>query len=144
MTLEAKRKQYSIPPIYGLPVGKRCIVWRLPPEERTAGGLIIPGTHETQKSRGILLAAGLKARDILKDALVEIGDEVYFGRFAGMERELARAAESTTPTLLELMVEDIGVTVEGLARLEREFSIEYDEEVGEHHYQKKATKRRAA
>ena len=141
--LEDKRRKFNIPPIPYLPAGKRVIVWRLPSEQRTAGGLFVPESHATVKSRGILLAAGLAARDVLKDALVEIGDEVYFGRFAGVERDVERKEASTQPTLLEMAVEDVGGSVEAIARLEG-YRVAYDEELGEHWYEEINPKRKVA
>ncbi len=146
MTLEEKRKAYGIPAIPYLPAGKRCIVWRLPPEEKTSAGLFIPAAHETVKSRGILLAAGLAARDILHDSIIEIGDEVLFGRFAGIEREIERPESATQAKIIEMAVEDIGGSVEAIARLASDYTIEYDEENGEHRYEprKPSTRKKAS
>jgi co-chaperonin GroES (HSP10) len=105
--LDDRRKQYGIPSLVYMPRGKTVVVWRLPADEKTAGGLYIPGVAEDVKSRGILLACGLAARDLLGDDLIEVGDEVYFKRFSAVEREVGRAETKTTAKLLEMAAEDI-------------------------------------
>lgn len=130
--LAERRKKYAIPESLSLPVSKTVLVWRLPAEEKTAGGLYVPEAHADVKSRGILLAAGLKARDIMADNLIEIGDEVMFGRYAGAERDVGREAEGVANKVCELKIEDIVSTVDGAARL-KDYDIEIDDE-GEHGY----------
>ena len=93
-TLDKIRDEHkgNVPPVPYLPSGEVVIVYRLPSEEMTPGGLYTPDEYQTPVSKGILVAAGLKARDIMADALIEMGDIVYFARFAGDEREFKREA----------------------------------------------------
>jgi chaperonin GroES len=112
--LDERRTKYSIPALVYLPRGKTVVVWRLPSEVKTAGGLFIPGTAEQIKSRGILLACGLQARDLLGDDLVEVGDEVYFTRYGAVERDLDGPGSAK---LLELKAEDILGSADGLERV---------------------------
>ena len=130
--IETLRKKYGIPDVPYLPAGERVIVWRLPSEEKTAGGLYIPEAHGDLKSRGILLAAGLAARDVLADALIAIGDEVYFGKYAGTERQVERRESEKTPKILEMMVQDLGGSVEAVLIGDDEAVI--DPETREHTY----------
>ncbi len=60
--LDEKRKEYGIPDAPYSPKGKVCLVYRLPPETRTAGGLVIIETSQEPKPIGILIAAAALAR----------------------------------------------------------------------------------
>lgn len=159
--LEERIKKYDIPPIEYLPKGKAVLVYRLPPEKETAGGIVLPQVwterHEdgygnvTESAvkkepvcKGVLLAAGLVARDEMRDHLIEIGDIVYFGRYAGSDRDAQRDPENAGRTISEMKIEDINGSADGLERLRSAYTIEYDEETGQHYYEKKTTKRKAA
>jgi chaperonin GroES len=135
--LAARRKQFDIPEIPYLPIGKNVLVFRIPEEDRTAGGLYIPDTNKEPKSQGVLLAAGLGALDILADHLVEIGDMVWFGKYAGWESEVRREAESKGTKILQVKVEDVLGSVDARERL-GDYSIDRDED-GEHFYAKRAS-----
>src|SRR5687767_3486894 len=70
------------------PIGPSVIVNRLPPIQMTARGIIMPETEMSPHVKGILLAMGPQARDIL--APIELGHTVTWGRFAGAEgRDMA-------------------------------------------------------
>lgn len=143
--LAERIKKYGIPKIPGLPKGKVVLVFRLPAEEVTAGGIILTEDTKEPKFRGVLLAAGLTARDEMRDHLFEIGDIVEFGRFAGWEKEVERSAMGKGKSIIEMKIEDINISVDGLERFENDYTIEYDEETGQHHYEpKKTTTRRKA
>lgn len=135
--LDERMKQYNIPPIPGLPMGKTILVYRIPPVDKTAGGLYIPETDQGEQEIGVLLAAGLGALDVLKAALIEIGDVVWFGRFAGTNRTVRREAEKKAEQITPMKVEDIQLSVDALERLEsydiKEFDIE-GEPTGQHFY----------
>lgn len=131
-TLEKRRKQYGIPETPYLPIARNVLVFRLPMEERTAGGLFIAETAQQAKRQGVLVAAGLKARDVFADHLVEIGDIVYFGRFAGDEDEFRRDPEGKAKRIIELKCEDINGSVDAWARA-AEYEIDRNED-GEHFY----------
>ena len=118
--IKANREHLDIPKLPYLPLGKNVLIYRLAGEEKTKGGIIVPDVHKEVKSRGILLAAGLAARDILADGLIEIGDEVCFGHYAGRDRK-DREAGSAEKAILECKVEDVLGSVDALERIK-----EYD------------------
>jgi chaperonin GroES len=114
----ALRKELDIPAIPYLPLSKNVLIFRLEGEEKTKGGIIVPDVHKEVKSRGILLAAGLAARDVLADGLIDIGDEVCFAYFAGRDRKSEeRESGSAGKAILECKVEDILGSVDALERV---------------------------
>jgi chaperonin GroES len=106
----------NIPPVPYLPVGEVVLVYRLPSDEKTAGGLYVPEEHRSPVSAGILIAAGLAARDVMADALIETGDIVYFARFAGDEKEFKREAAGKAEKLLQLKMREILGSADALER----------------------------
>lgn len=68
-------------------VGERCLVKADPPRKRTVGGIELPVTSQLRPFTGTLLDAGLQARDKLHDHGVQLGDRVWFGKFAGIVEE---------------------------------------------------------
>lgn len=146
--LEEARKRYPGMPasLEYLPKGKRVIIYRLDGEEKTAGGLYVPEEHREVRSRGVLMAAGLAAMDELHDALIEIGDEVCIGRFAGDDRELKRREGSARVTILECFAEDIAGSVDAVKRSENYDVVRSDGddgyEYGEHRYEPRQAERR--
>lgn len=135
--LDKRRKELGIPEIPYLPIAKNVLIYRLPEEERTAGGLYVPESNREPHSKGVLLAAGLGALDILYAHLVEIGDVVWFGRFAGWEKEVERGATEKGAKILQAKVEDVLGSVDAIARA-REYRIVLDADEGEHSYERKA------
>src|SRR5262245_1091543 len=88
------------------PLGKCVLVFRLPSELQSKGGIYIATeASAAPRSCGVLVAAGLAARDVLADNLIEIGDTVYFGRFEGWEQEFAREKEGKGEYLLQMKVD---------------------------------------
>lgn len=70
------------------PLHDRVVVKRLESEEKTAGGIVLPGSAQEKPIMGEIVAAGegrvLDNGD--KAALdVKTGDKVLFGKFAGTE-----------------------------------------------------------
>ena len=70
------------------PLHDRVVVKRLESEEKTAGGIVLPGTAQEKPMMGEIVAVG--AGRVLdngdKAALdVKTGDKVLFGKFAGTE-----------------------------------------------------------
>lgn len=130
--LEQRRKLYGIPETPYLPMAKNVLVFRMPSETRTAGGLYIAETAQEPKPMGVLVAAGLAAHDVLSDHLVEIGDVVWFGRWAGWEKEVQRDPEGKGKQILQMKVEDVLGSVDALERVAR-YEIDLNEE-GEHVY----------
>lgn len=137
--LDKIRDQYKdqIPPLPYLPLGEVILVYRLPSEEKTAGGLYVPEEHRSPVSSGILLAAGLAALDVMKDSLIEIGDIVYFGRFEGDEREFKREEAQKGQQLLQLKIRGLLGSADALGRV-NDYVVERDEETREHMYKRKA------
>ena len=119
--LQERIEKYKIPPIPYLPAFDRVLVWRLTSEEKTAGGLWIPDEHKEAKDIGVLLAAGLRARDGLADHLIEVGDVCWFGRFAGTEKTVKREAGESTEgqKILTMRLEDINGSVDALERVKK-------------------------
>lgn len=140
--LVERMKQYEIPPIPYLPGGKNVLVYRIPTETKTAGGLFIPEEHREADCRAVVLAAGLGARDIMRDHLQEIGDIVWIARFAGYEKgiERDRSAGEAGKKFLQLKADDILGTEDGWARFNSDYEVAYDEDTGEHYYARKGTK----
>lgn len=115
--LSERRRMYDIPPIPYLPVGKNVLVFRLPNETVSKGGIIFAEVAQEPKPYGVLVGAGLGAMDVLEDHLVELGDIVWFGRFAGWEKEIARDPEGKGKHIIQLKAEDILGSVDALERV---------------------------
>jgi co-chaperonin GroES (HSP10) len=147
MTLLAERQRtYGIPEAPYLAAAKNVLIFRLPNETRTAGGLYIADSVQEPKPMGVLIGAGLAALDIMTDHLIEIGDIVWFGRFAGWEREIQRDPEGKGKQILQMKIEDVLGSVDALDRVKR-YDIDLNED-GEHIYvaanDNAVAKRRAA
>ena len=137
MGLEEKRKKYDIPEPFYLPLGKNVLIWRIEGEEKTAGGLYVPEEHREVKTRGVLIAAGLAALDVLADNLIAVGDEVVFAKYAGRDREAPeRKQGEKTTKILECKVEDVLGSVDALVRV-KNYDAKRDGETGEHFYARK-------
>jgi len=70
------------------PLDDRVLVKRGEAEEKTAGGIVLPDTAKEKPQRGKVIAAGLgKLLESGKrgDMSVKVGDEVYYGKYAGTE-----------------------------------------------------------
>ena len=70
------------------PLHDRIIVQRLPEEEKTSGGIIIPDTAKEKPQRGKVLYTGKgKTTDDGKHVPLEVkpGDEILFGKYSGTE-----------------------------------------------------------
>ena len=70
------------------PLHDRVVVKRLESEEKSAGGIVLPGSAQEKPMIGEIVAAG--AGRVLDNgeraALdVKVGDRVLFGKFAGTE-----------------------------------------------------------
>jgi chaperonin GroES len=118
-------------------MAKCVLIYRLPNETKTAGGLFIPGTAEQKKPQGILLAAGLAARDILKDALIELGDIIWFAIYAGWEASVEKDPGNKDKQMVQIKAEDILGSEDALERM-KNHRIAYDEKLGEHYYEEVA------
>lgn len=70
------------------PLHDRILVRRMPEEEKTAGGIIIPDTAKEKPLKGEVIAVG-KGR-VLEDGKVlplevRAGDKILFGKYTGTE-----------------------------------------------------------
>jgi chaperonin GroES len=70
------------------PLGERIIVRRMAPEEKTAGGILLPDTAKSKPQKGRIEAVG--PGRLLKDGTrrgvqVKVGDTVLFTSWAGDE-----------------------------------------------------------
>jgi chaperonin GroES len=70
------------------PLHDRIVVRRIEPEERTAGGIIIPDTAKEKPQQGEVIAVGPGAQDEsgkIQPLDVKAGDRVLFGKWSGTE-----------------------------------------------------------
>ena len=70
------------------PLHDRVVVRRIDPQERTAGGIIIPDTAKEKPQQGEVVAVGPGARDEPGKVValdVKPGDRVLFGKWSGTE-----------------------------------------------------------
>jgi chaperonin GroES len=70
------------------PLHDRVVVRRIEPEERTAGGIIIPDTAKEKPQQGEVIAVGPGARDEsgkIQPLDVKAGDRVLFDKWSGTE-----------------------------------------------------------
>ena len=70
------------------PLHDRIVVRRIEPEERTAGGIIIPDTAKEKPQQGEVIAVGPGARDEggkIQPLDVQAGDRVLFSKWSGTE-----------------------------------------------------------
>lgn len=68
----------------GAPIGERVLLLPDPPQDETEYGIQIPGIAQFRPSTGKVLAAGLQALDKMHDHGINIGDDVIWGKFAGV------------------------------------------------------------
>lgn len=71
-----------------LPLNDRVLIQRVPSEERTSGGIIIPDTAKEKPIQGKVVAVGTGR--VLENGTkiplqVKAGDLVLFGKYAGTE-----------------------------------------------------------
>lgn len=71
----------------GHPMGNRVLVRPHPIAGQTEGGLHKPDEAKQRHMAGVLIAVGDMAADSLYDLGVEVGDEVWYGRYAGLIEE---------------------------------------------------------
>ena len=70
------------------PLHDRVVVKRIEAVEKTAGGIIIPGTAQEKPQEGEIVAVGPGARDdkgVLVALTVKPGDKILFGKWSGTE-----------------------------------------------------------
>lgn len=114
--LQKRIRQYGIPKPPYLPVGSNVLIFRLPSETKSAGGIIVPDEHQEPKPMGVLIGAGLAARDVMESSLIQLGDIVWFGRFAGWEKEIARDPLGVGKSVLQMKISDVLGSCDALER----------------------------
>ncbi len=70
------------------PLHDRIVLRRVTPEEKTAGGIIIPDTVKEKPAEGEVIAVGPGARNeqgVVVPLEVVAGDRVLFGKWSGTE-----------------------------------------------------------
>ncbi len=68
------------------PLHDRVVVRRKEQEEKTAGGIVLPGSAKEKPSQGEILAVGngrILDNGEVKPLDVKVGDTVVFGQYAG-------------------------------------------------------------
>ena len=73
------------------PLHDRVVDKRIEAVEKTAGGIIIPGTAQEKPQEGEIVAVGPGARDDAGKLIaldVKVGDKVLFGKWSGTEIKL--------------------------------------------------------
>jgi chaperonin GroES len=73
------------------PIQDRIVVRRVPENERTKGGIIIPDSAKEKPAEGEVVAVGPgKANDkgVVRPLDVKKGDRVLFGKYSGNEIKL--------------------------------------------------------
>ncbi len=73
------------------PLHDRVVVRRITPQEKSAGGIIIPDTVKEKPMEGEIIAAGPGARNeqgAIVALDVKAGDRVLFGKWSGTEVKL--------------------------------------------------------
>ena len=93
------------------PLHDRVIVRREEEEQKTAGGILLPGTAQEKPNRGEVVAVGsgrvLDNGDV-RAVDVNVGDVVVFGQYAGNDKIDVDGEE-----LIILSESDIKAVVEG-------------------------------
>jgi chaperonin GroES len=81
------------------PLDDRVVVEPFEPEERTAGGIVLPDTAREKPQQGKVIAVGpgkfLESGERGQMSL-KVGDKVFYGKYSGNEVEL----EGTTYVIL--------------------------------------------
>jgi co-chaperonin GroES (HSP10) len=83
--LELRCKEVGVDPPTFAPTDNNCVVWRLPDLSVSRGGIVIPAGHRDAQIKGILMAVGPRARDVLFSNGIQLGDIVIWARFSGWE-----------------------------------------------------------
>jgi co-chaperonin GroES (HSP10) len=105
--LRLRCKEVGIDPPTTQPVDNNVIVWRLPPLKMSSGGIVIPEESQSPHIKGILMAMGPRARDVLYSNGIEEGDVVTWARFSGDEHKDKTANRILTADFITLKDRDI-------------------------------------
>ena len=96
------------------PLHDRIVVKRIEPEDKTAGGIIIPDTAKEKPSQGEVIAVGPGGRDEAGKLIpidLKVGDHVLFGKWSGTEVKI-----DSVDYLIMKEGDIMGVLVEEVAR----------------------------
>ena len=66
------------------PLADRVLILPIEAEQKV-GGIIIPDTAKEKPQRGKVVAVGHGTKD--EDMILKVGDEVFYGKYAGTEIE---------------------------------------------------------
>ncbi len=86
-----KRKTKKSTRITFRPLDDRVLIHRADPEEKTLGGIILPDSAQEKPQAGNIVAAGpgkLLDSGARGELSVKVGDEVYYGKYAGSDIEI--------------------------------------------------------
>ena len=70
------------------PLGDRVLVERIEADQRSPGGIVIPGTAKEKPQEGIVRAVGTGGKDKngnVTPVAVKVGDKIIFGKYSGSE-----------------------------------------------------------
>ena len=93
------------------PLHDRVIVRREEEEQKTAGGILLPGSAQEKPNRGEVVAVGsgrVLDNGVVRAVDVNVGDVVVFGQYAGNDKIVVDGEE-----LIILSESDIKAVVEG-------------------------------
>ena len=69
---------------YGIkPLGTKVVIKEMVAEEKTASGIVLPGTAQEKPQMAEVLAVGPESEDVKME--VQVGDKVIFSKYAGTE-----------------------------------------------------------
>lgn len=74
------------------PLHDRIVVKRLESEEKSAGGIVLPGSAQEKPQMGEVIAVGtgrILDNGDSQALIVKVGDKVLFGKYSGTEVKLA-------------------------------------------------------
>ncbi len=86
-----KRKTRKTTKVNFRPLDDRVLVRQSDPEEKTTGGIILPDSAKEKPQAGNVIAVGpgkLLDSGARGEVSVKVGDEVFYGKYAGTEIEL--------------------------------------------------------
>lgn len=73
------------------PLGDRALVERVEADQKSPGGIVIPGSAKEKPQEGIVRAVGPGSRDKsgnVHPVGVKVGDKIIFGKYSGSEIKL--------------------------------------------------------
>lgn len=84
--LKKRMREFDVRDVTFAPIDDDVLVWRLPPLEVSGSGrLFIPQDAQSPHIKGLLMAMGPRAMDILVSNGIDLGHIVTWKRFAGSE-----------------------------------------------------------